>query len=159
LREILAAADVLAERGYQGFVLDEVAERVDLTKASLYHYFSSRDELVGSCLEYLGDIMIEQLRAEVAARPGGAAEQLRRLVVAQLELTIWSHQETARLFLQPVELPEPHRARVRELRARHDEIFRMVVRRGVANGEFTGPASTERAGRPRTSPCTIVTAR
>ena len=141
VRSILtAAADVLAERGYRGFVLDEVAERVDLTKASLYHYFPSRDELVGSCLEFLGDSMNHQLREVVADHPGDAGEQLRLLVTAQLELTTWSRPEMARLFLQPLELPEPLRTRIRRLRREHDAIFREVVRRGVASGEFGGPA-------------------
>ncbi|HEY9413833.1 MAG TPA: TetR/AcrR family transcriptional regulator [Pseudonocardia sp.] len=139
VRDILtAAAEVLAERGYQGFVLDEVAERVDLTKASLYHYFPSRDELVSSCLEQLGDSMNERLRTLVADHPGTATEQLTLLITAQLELTTWSRPEMARLFLQPVELPEPYRGRTRRVREQHDEIFRNVVRRGIATGEFGG---------------------
>ncbi len=139
VRDILtAAAEVLAERGYQGFVLDEVAERVDLTKASLYHYFPSRDELVSSCLEQLGSSMNEQLLDLVADHAGPASEQLRLLVTAQLELTTWSRPEMARLFLQPVELPEPYRGRTRRVREQHDEIFRSVVRRGIAAGEFGG---------------------
>lgn len=139
VRDILtAAAEVLAERGYQGFVLDEVAERVDLTKASLYHYFPSRDELVSSCLEQLGSSMNEQLLDLVADHPGSASEQLMLLVTAQLELTTWSRPEMARLFLQPVELPEPYRSRTRRVREQHDEIFRSVVRRGIATGEFGG---------------------
>jgi AcrR family transcriptional regulator len=136
---LAAAADVLAERGYSGFVLDEVAERVDLTKASLYHYFSSRDELIGSCLEYLGNSMNDRLRALVAEHPGSAGEQLTLLVTAQLELTTWLRPEMARLFLQPVELPEPHRTRTRSIRRQHDEIFRAVIQRGIETGEFAGP--------------------
>lgn len=140
VRAILtAAAEVLAERGYQGFVLDEVAERVDLTKASLYHYFPSRDELVSSCLEYLGTSLIQQLRALVEGHRGSASEQLSLLIIARLELTTWSRPEMARLFLQPVELPEPYRSRTRRLRAEHDEIFRAVIRRGIDEGEFGDP--------------------
>ena len=67
-----------------------------------------------------------------------ATEQLTLLVTAQLELTTWSRPEMARLFLQPVELPEPYRGRTRRVREQHDEIFRTVVRRGIAAGEFGG---------------------
>ena len=41
------------------------------------------------------------------------------------------------LFLVPQELPEPQRARIKELRRRHDGVFRAVVEDGVAAGEFT----------------------
>jgi AcrR family transcriptional regulator len=131
-----AAAEVLAERGYHGLSLDEIADRLDLSKASLYHYFPSKEALVSSCLEQLGGALNDQLRSLVEAHPGTATEQLGLLIRSQLDLIVRTRPEMARLFIQPQDWPEPYRRRTRRLREEHDAIFRAVVRRGVELGEF-----------------------
>jgi hypothetical protein len=42
-----------------------------------------------------------------------------------------------RLFLIPREWPEAQRVRIKELRQRHDTVFRNVIEAGVTSGEFT----------------------
>jgi AcrR family transcriptional regulator len=44
---VRAAVDVFAEMGIEGATLDAVGERVGLTKASLYYYVKSKEELLG----------------------------------------------------------------------------------------------------------------
>lgn len=137
VQDILSAvAEVLAERGYHGLSLDEIADRLDLTKASLYHYFPSKEVLVGACLDQLGSSLNDQLRSVVEANPGTATEQLGLLIRSQLDLIVRTRPEMARLFIQPQDWPEPYRRRTRRLREQHDAIFRAVVRRGIALGEF-----------------------
>lgn len=53
LREALA---LFAERGYAGASLRELARRVGVKQPSLYHYFSSKDELVEQLLEHMASI-------------------------------------------------------------------------------------------------------
>ncbi|NMI00194.1 TetR/AcrR family transcriptional regulator [Pseudonocardia acidicola] len=131
-----AAADVLSERGFHGMSLDEVADRLDLTKASLYHYFPSREELVSACLETLATTANERLRQTAGAVSGTAAERLGMLIRAQLDMVVREYPQMARLFLQPLDWPELYRQRSRALRVEHDEIFRSVVREGIRSGEF-----------------------
>ncbi len=133
---LTAAADVLAERGFHGMSLDEIADRLDLTKATLYHYFPSKEALVSACLEVLATRINERL-AEVAADSAGtAAERLSRLIATQLVIIVRDHPQMARMFLQPMDWPETYRQRSKALRRQHDMIFRSVVRGGIASGEF-----------------------
>lgn len=54
-REVLRAAlHLLAERGYRGASLRELARRVGMRQPSLYHYFKSKDELVEQVLRTFG---------------------------------------------------------------------------------------------------------
>jgi AcrR family transcriptional regulator len=54
-REILRAAlHLLAERGYRGASLRELARRVGMRQPSLYHYFKSKDDLVEQVLRTFG---------------------------------------------------------------------------------------------------------
>ena len=41
-----AALDVFSEHGFEGSSLQQIADRLDLTKAALYYYFRSKDELL-----------------------------------------------------------------------------------------------------------------
>jgi len=100
---LTAAADVLAERGFHGMNLDEIADRLDLTKATLYHYFPSKEALVNACLEVLATRINERL-AEVAADSAGtASERLSRLIRTQLVIIVRDHPQMARMFLQPMD--------------------------------------------------------
>ena len=55
VQEILStAAELFGERGYDGVSLDDVAERLDVTKGSLYYYFPGKDELAVAAIETLG---------------------------------------------------------------------------------------------------------
>ncbi len=131
-----AAADVLSERGYHNLSLDEIAERLDLTKASLYHYFPSKEELVSACVEALATTANSRLAAAAADVSGSATERLRSLILVQLTIILREQPHLAVIFLQPLDWPERYRNRTRALRLEHDAIFRAVVRQGIATGEF-----------------------
>lgn len=133
---LTAAADVLAERGFHGMSLDEIADRLDLTKATLYHYFPSKEALVTACIEVLATRTNERLAGVAAEAAGTASERLRQLIVTQLVITVREQPQMARMFLQPMDWPETYRQRTKVLRREHDEIFRSVVREGIASGEF-----------------------
>src|SRR5882757_39228 len=46
-----AALDVFSEYGFDGSSLQQIADRLDLTKAALYYYFRSKDELLEALVE------------------------------------------------------------------------------------------------------------
>jgi AcrR family transcriptional regulator len=46
-----AALDVFSEHGFEGSSLQQIADRLDLTKAALYYYFRSKDELLEALVE------------------------------------------------------------------------------------------------------------
>ena len=136
VNEILrVAAEVVAERGYQSASLDEVADRLDLAKASLYHYFDSKQALVAACLDTAA-AEVERRLAAIASEGGTATEVLRRLIVEQLNFTTQDYPELSRLYVRHLEWPEPLLDRIHEWLVRHDQIWKKVIERGVKSGEF-----------------------
>jgi AcrR family transcriptional regulator len=136
VNEILrVAAEVVAERGYQSASLDEVADRLDLAKASLYHYFDSKQALVTACLDTAA-AEVERRLAAIAAEGGSATEILRRLIVEQLNFTTRDYPELSRLFVRHLEWPAPLLDRIHEWLVRHDRVWKEVIERGVQSGEF-----------------------
>jgi len=136
-QEIVAvAADLFGERGYDAVSLDDVAERLDVTKGSLYHYFSGKEELAGAAIEALGTTWTQRL-AELVERVGGPpAARLRVLMREQLIVAVRDHPAGLGLFLVPDDWPASQRAVIKELRRRHDRLFRDIVEEGLAAGEF-----------------------
>ncbi|WP_028927000.1 TetR/AcrR family transcriptional regulator [Pseudonocardia acaciae] len=138
IQEILSvAAALFGERGYDGVSLDDIAERLDVTKGSLYYYFASKDELVTAAIEALGNDWIARLERLLADTGGPAGRRLRALVREQVTVAVRDHPAALRLFLAPDEWPDRQRERIKDLRRRHDRVFRSVVREGVESGEFT----------------------
>jgi AcrR family transcriptional regulator len=138
VNEILrVAAEVLAEKGYYNTSLEEIAERLDLAKASLYHYFDSKEALLTARLELAAEDGIRRLEA-IATGPGTARERLRRLIIEQLQIITVDYPELARLFLVHLEWPAAVQDRITDWHARHDAILRAVITEGVERGELAG---------------------
>src|SRR3546814_739543 len=86
-REILdAAAEVFAEKGVVAATVRDIGERAGILSGSLYHHFSSKEEMVA-------EILLPVLRSQVAtfdaiATETGDPEQiLRRLIGAAVAQT------------------------------------------------------------------------
>ncbi len=83
---VAVAEEMFAERGYQAASMDEIAERVGVSKPMLYEYFGSKEGLFVAC--------IRQARAELLAVTTqstagltSAQDALRRGLVAFFEFT------------------------------------------------------------------------
>lgn len=136
VREILtAAAELFGERGYDAVSLEDVADRLDVTKGSLYYYFRGKDELGAAAIEALGTEWNERL----AALPdeGTATERLRALLREHIGIAVREYPAALRLFLMPRDWPEDLAKRIKAMRREHDRIFRTVLEDGVHTGEFT----------------------
>ena len=133
-RIVATAAELFGERGYDGTALEDVAERLDVTKGSLYYYFAGKDELAAAAIETLGSDWTARLEEMPAT--GTSAERLRALLREHIAIAVREYPAALRLFLVPDSWPDALRARIRELRARHDLVFRRVIREGVAAGEL-----------------------
>jgi TetR/AcrR family transcriptional regulator of autoinduction and epiphytic fitness len=135
---VRTATEILSASGYQGMSLEEVAERTDIAKATLYHYFSSKDDLVAAALEALTQEVLRRLAERQAAAAGAsAAETLRALVDEQVLILTETAPEVAAVFSWPRAWPASFDEPMKDMRRRHDAVFRRVVERGVASGEFT----------------------
>lgn len=99
--EIVAEATRLfAERGYEGASMGDLAERVGLRKASLFHHFPSKDVLYGTVLTQLID-SVQRAVFTAATSDGSFAERLDALSDA-LTMTLGGQPYAARLLVREV---------------------------------------------------------
>lgn len=97
--EIVAEATRLfAERGYEGASMGDLAERVGLRKASLFHHFASKDVLYATVLtELMESVKVAILSAAMAE--GSFAERLDLLTDALTD-SLSSAPYAARLLVR-----------------------------------------------------------
>jgi AcrR family transcriptional regulator len=99
--EIIAEATRLfAERGYEGASMGDLAERVGLRKASLFHHFASKDVLYAAVL----GLLVEDVQRAVltaATSEGSFSDRLDALNDA-LTKTLGAQPYAARLLVREV---------------------------------------------------------
>jgi len=81
---IAAAADVLHKHGYETTTMKDIAAAVNLTAASLYHHFRSKDALVLSVLEAGLDAAIARIEAVACDESSPADTRLRAMIRAHI---------------------------------------------------------------------------
>jgi AcrR family transcriptional regulator len=73
------AIEVFNERGYDGTSMDDLARRLGITKAAIYHHVAGKEELLRLAVDRALDGLFE-VAAEAEAADGPAVERLERLV-------------------------------------------------------------------------------
>ena len=61
------AAQLFLEKSYARTSMNDVAERLHITKPALYHYFRNKEGILLECYR-LGSAMIEEILNDIAAR-------------------------------------------------------------------------------------------
>jgi AcrR family transcriptional regulator len=95
-RVLQAALDLFAEQGFAATSTRELSERLGFTKAALYYYFKTKDELLSALIQPV----LEQLTTLITQTPVRASAAARREVLAAyIELTI-THLDLLRVLTQ-----------------------------------------------------------
>jgi TetR/AcrR family transcriptional regulator len=92
------ATRLFAERGYEGASMADLAERVGLRKASLFHHFASKDVLYTAVLERLLAPVNEAINRALLTE-GSFVERLDALSDAMTDV-LWAQPFAARLLVR-----------------------------------------------------------
>ena len=95
---LVEATRLFAERGYEGASMGDLAERVGLRKASLFHHFASKDVLYATVLTELMDGVKAALMLAATAE-GSFAERLDAMTDA-VTMTLGAQPHAARLLVR-----------------------------------------------------------
>lgn len=128
---VRAAFDCIADRGFEGLRLRQVAGDAGIDHSTLHHYFSTKEELIAGVVDYA----TRQFWPTVPA-DGSPAERLHR----HLSILARMIAERPSLFivLRELELRATHDPVVRSVMEHHDEGWRAaltaVLKPGAAEG-------------------------
>jgi AcrR family transcriptional regulator len=137
---LTVALRMLAERGYAGFGLRELAAEAGVTTGSIYHHFASKEDLVRSAVEHYADRVVEQ-QHDLLARDATPTARLwsvvEWLVTGEADAG-WRRDFSLVANVELRKLPgfDPTYGR---LRTTFFKLVREPVRSGVASGELRLP--------------------
>ncbi|MDH7511382.1 MAG: TetR/AcrR family transcriptional regulator [Clostridiales bacterium] len=152
-RLILQAAErVVVEKGTSAMTMDDVAREAAFSKATLYHYFRGKGELVFEVLENFFEEMNQEL-ARIKTLKIGAADKLKRGIrfylqsnqekrnISRMLMMDRSFVEKMRILVvnEKDSVSKKDRQFIDRLKAKRREILDGVadiLREGMASGEF-----------------------
>jgi len=129
-----AAAQLFNEKGFHATSLDEVAERLHVTKPTLYYYAKNKDEILFGCVRAGLDLVRAGI-AEAAGSGGSALDKLQACMRAYAHVVT---QDFGMCVIRVGEdpLPEAGRRELRQLKAQIDLEFRQLIEQGIAEGSI-----------------------
>ena len=132
---ILSAAQIFREKGFHATSMQDIADSVQLQKASLYHHISSKQEILLAVLDRALDVLIEDIEPIVESDLP-SEEKLNLAMAHYISRVTGSADLAAVLLLEHRRLEPELRARHIARRDRFEELWRRIVREGVERGEF-----------------------
>ena len=145
--EILeAAAQIFSQKGFHAASMQDIAEAVNLQKASLYHHVNSKQEILVALLDRALDMLIEKMEA-VLAQPLPPDQKLPLAIQAYLSAMLEHRDLAVILLMEHRSLDAAHHDRHVPRRDRFEQLWRDLIEEGKRSGVFScvDPAMASRA--------------
>ena len=128
-----AAVRVFARKGFHTSRVGDIAEEAGVAHGLLYHYFSSKDEVLETIFRENWGWLVERINA-VEQSGESARDQLRH--VAAIVLRTWRHEpDVVRVLVREIARSPEMQERIGDL-VKPIEAIRRIIERGRDSGEF-----------------------
>lgn len=125
-----AAAQVFRQKGFHGASMADIAEAVNLQKASLYHHVSSKQEILFEILDRALELLLERI-TPLARQDLPADERLRQMICEYLQILAENTDLSAVLLFEHRSLDGRQHARHLPNRDKFEALWREVLQDGV----------------------------
>jgi TetR/AcrR family transcriptional regulator, cholesterol catabolism regulator len=123
---VKAAAEVFREHGFEAGTLEDVADRLGITRPALYHYIDSKQELLAVTLNYLLDLGLAEV-AIIEQREADPLSRLRSLIISFITMIGSERSLFTVLFRDEAVLDEPYRAVILPKERRYVDYFQRAI--------------------------------
>jgi AcrR family transcriptional regulator len=128
------AVQLFLEQGYHGTTLNDVAERLNITKPALYNYFRGKDEILYECWA-IGHERVDDCIDEINSGGGTGLAKLRKLIVRYAEVMTTDYGKSLVRF-DVRDLTEHNRKLVQVSKRSVDRAFRAYIKGGIADSSI-----------------------
>lgn len=128
------AVQLFLEQGYHRATLNEVAERLNITKPALYNYFRSKEDILFECWA-LGQEQVDGFIAAIDASRQNGLGKLRALVHSYAG-TMATDFGASLVRFDPRDLSPANAKIVRAAKRGIDQTFRRYIAEGIADGSI-----------------------
>ncbi|WP_193046574.1 TetR family transcriptional regulator KstR2 [Mycolicibacterium baixiangningiae] len=130
------AATMFAERGLRATTVRDIADSAGILSGSLYHHFSSKEEMVDEVLRGFLDWLFERYHQIVETEPN-PLERLKGLFMASFEAIASRHAQVVIYQDEAKRLSsQPRFSYVEERNREQRKMWIEVLKQGIAEGYF-----------------------
>ena len=130
---VQTAANLFDAAGYTSTTMEEIARTVGVAKATLYHYFPSKDDILFEIHEEFIDLLMDRQHQRLALEP---EQELHEVMSDILEL-METHRGHVRVFFEHYrELPAPQQETLKIKRDAYEGAVAEIFRKGCVSGVF-----------------------
>ncbi len=129
------AAHLFLEKSYGRTSLNDVAERLNITKPALYHYFRNKEEILLECYR-LGTGLIEEILNEIALHCGTGLEKVAAFIYSYANVMTVNFGRCV-MRLDEGDLSSEAFAEVRTYKRKIDRRLRSFIQEGIEDGSIT----------------------
>lgn len=147
-RELIleVAAQIIRQKGFHATSMQDIADAVNLQKASLYHHISNKQDILLALLDQALDLLTERIIMVVELnQPSDVKLQLA--IESFLEIIMDRSDLVSVLLLEHRSLDEEYHDSHIAKRDRYERIWRDLIQEGIDTGKFEkiDPVLTARA--------------
>ncbi|MGW8816207.1 TetR/AcrR family transcriptional regulator [Gordonia terrae] len=128
-----AAARVFFRRGYDSATVGDIAEELDVTKAALYYYFASKEELLYEIIREMHVINLRNLES-AETHTGPAQARLWNYFVGHVRVNLNFFEKSTVVYRDLDHLSADRRREVVALRDKTQQYVRDLLSEAVAEG-------------------------
>ena len=129
------AARLFREKGYSAVTMRDIATALDIKAASLYNHISSKQEILSLMILSIAREYTVTIR-EIAASDATSVQKIEAVIYLHIDITAANADALASLNNDWMHLPDEHLASFLQMREEYEDIFRQMVRGGMASGEL-----------------------
>src|SRR6516162_6584849 len=126
------AAQLFLEKSYGRTSMNDVAERLNITKPALYHYFRNKEEILLECYR-LGTGMIEEILNDIAEHCGSGFEKVQAFIYSYASVMTVNFGRCV-MRLDEGDLSDEAYVDVRKYKRKIDRRLRGFLEEGMADG-------------------------
>jgi len=132
---VAAAVDLFYHQGYGQTTLDQVAQRLNVTKPFIYSYFGSKSEILAEICSRAIKLAHESLN-RASSQQGSATDRIQA-ISRDFMAAVLQHQAHAVIYSrEEKELDQADRDAINRLRRDFDHRLVALIQEGVTTGEF-----------------------
>lgn len=128
------AAQMFLEKSYGRTSLNDVAERLKITKPALYHYFRNKEEILLECYR-LGTAMIEEILNDIASHCGTGLEKTEAFIYSYANVMTVNFGRCV-MRLDEGDLSREALSEVRSYKRKIDRRLRSFIQEGIEDGSI-----------------------
>ena len=133
------ATALFRARGFAATSMRELATEMGLEAGSLYSHIKSKEEILHRVCFGLAEDFFAGFEAATAEATVPMVTQLRRAIVAHVQVLTRDSAASAVFLQEWRHLSEPARQEFLALRDRYEAAFRQLIERGIALGDLHAP--------------------